>query len=539
MIPIWSLILYINICFCYNEQFQLRLSLNCANINQQQDSNCLSDHFDTIIKSDNIINTSPLIESINSSVGKSKNYYVLDLTLACTNQVTNSQVNGILKRNQNNEIVGYLQCTNSCSMQYQLAFANVTKVNTFILIADDCTHSIKKDQINNNQVILPIPDKQSFNQYWNTLINHTLQYNLDINSSNYALISLNPYTSNSLPLILSIILGCFIIFLILFICCLVRFRKKPTEDSSSTDIIDDYNNLYHDFEDGNSTTISLGGKELRSHYEIENNNEKSWEEEMNDVFEELSAKSPSLEDINLLSNVPMSEKPSVETAVSYNINFSQFVNEEISLSEPSPESATIPKHFSFRSFKDNSFGSQPKETSLNFPRMAAKIDPIPPRPPSISKTIQSSQLPYKKTRCSVCFLDYRYGEKVRSLSCGHTFHLECIDQWLIKFNTSDCPICYNDLKSSFLARSGSDIDTVPSTSSNMYNQSQDIQYSTSRNASRDIGVEIARSHTLQGSIIAEVQSYNSSTGSELSLPEPHLRKYHKLNKSRQSSINDE
>jgi hypothetical protein len=513
--------------------------LNCANISQQQDSNCLSDHFDTIIKSDNIINKDPFIESINNSTGKSKNYYVLDLTLACTNQVTNSQVNEILKRNQNNEIIGYLQCANSCSMQYQLAFANITKVNTFILIADDCTNSIKKNQINNNQVILPIPEKQSFSKYWSTLINHTLQYNLDINSNNYALISLSPYTSDSLPLILSIILACFIVFLILFICCLVRFRKKPMEEPSSTDIIDDYNDLYRGVDDGNSTTISLGGKELRSHYEIESNNQKDWEDETNEVFEELSAKSASLEEINILSNVPMSEKPSIETAVNHNINFSRFANEEVSLTEPSPESATIPKHFSFKSFKDNSFMSQPKETGLNFPRMIAKVDPIPPRSPSTSKAIQSSQLPYKNTRCSVCFLDYRYGEKVRSLSCGHTFHLECIDQWLIKFSTSKCPICYKDLKPSSLAKPGSVIDAAPSTSGNVSNQFQDVQSPASISAGTDIGVEITRSYTLQGSSIAETHSYSSSTGSELSLPEPHLRKYHKLNKSRQSSINDE
>lgn len=42
--------------------------------------------------------------------------------------------------------------------------------------------------------------------------------------------------------------------------------------------------------------------------------------------------------------------------------------------------------------------------------------------------------------CSICLQEVTGGESVRRLpKCGHFFHLECIDQWLIR--QGFCPIC--------------------------------------------------------------------------------------------------
>jgi hypothetical protein len=41
--------------------------------------------------------------------------------------------------------------------------------------------------------------------------------------------------------------------------------------------------------------------------------------------------------------------------------------------------------------------------------------------------------------CTICIDDYVKGEKVRTLDCGHFFHVSCIDEWLAKI--SDCPLC--------------------------------------------------------------------------------------------------
>ncbi len=47
--------------------------------------------------------------------------------------------------------------------------------------------------------------------------------------------------------------------------------------------------------------------------------------------------------------------------------------------------------------------------------------------------------------CSICFGDYECGEKVRTLPCDHTFHNECIDQWLTSSSIS-CPMCKTSLE---------------------------------------------------------------------------------------------
>lgn len=42
--------------------------------------------------------------------------------------------------------------------------------------------------------------------------------------------------------------------------------------------------------------------------------------------------------------------------------------------------------------------------------------------------------------CSVCLSSYEDGDELRVLPCGHRFHTECIDRWLLA-QSKTCPLC--------------------------------------------------------------------------------------------------
>ncbi|XP_059283287.1 RING-H2 finger protein ATL8-like [Lycium ferocissimum] len=44
------------------------------------------------------------------------------------------------------------------------------------------------------------------------------------------------------------------------------------------------------------------------------------------------------------------------------------------------------------------------------------------------------------TECAICLLEYVEGDEIRVLpNCGHRFHLQCVDTWLV--SNSSCPTC--------------------------------------------------------------------------------------------------
>ncbi|KVH98945.1 RING-H2 finger protein ATL16-like [Cynara cardunculus var. scolymus] len=46
----------------------------------------------------------------------------------------------------------------------------------------------------------------------------------------------------------------------------------------------------------------------------------------------------------------------------------------------------------------------------------------------------------RTAECTVCLEGFKVGDKCRLLpNCSHSFHVNCIDSWLIK--TAACPIC--------------------------------------------------------------------------------------------------
>ncbi len=54
------------------------------------------------------------------------------------------------------------------------------------------------------------------------------------------------------------------------------------------------------------------------------------------------------------------------------------------------------------------------------------------------------------TMCSICLVDFNYGDQVRDLPCKHFFHLSCVDSWLRSEST--CPLCRESCRPAVDAR---------------------------------------------------------------------------------------
>ncbi|KAJ3051777.1 hypothetical protein HK097_007218 [Rhizophlyctis rosea] len=79
-------------------------------------------------------------------------------------------------------------------------------------------------------------------------------------------------------------------------------------------------------------------------------------------------------------------------------------------------------------------------------RPSSPSTPAPtPTSPATKQSVNSSA-----HTCSICFCDYEAGERLRELACGHRFHKECIDPWLLPDKAKKerghrtCPLCVKE-----------------------------------------------------------------------------------------------
>ena len=47
--------------------------------------------------------------------------------------------------------------------------------------------------------------------------------------------------------------------------------------------------------------------------------------------------------------------------------------------------------------------------------------------------------------CIICQENFHQEDKVSALSCRHIFHQECVENWLLNYN-SVCPICRREVE---------------------------------------------------------------------------------------------
>ncbi|XP_062891902.1 RING finger protein 11-like [Mobula hypostoma] len=55
----------------------------------------------------------------------------------------------------------------------------------------------------------------------------------------------------------------------------------------------------------------------------------------------------------------------------------------------------------------------------------------------------------KIKECVICMMDFAYGDPIRFLPCMHIYHVECIDEWLMRSFT--CPSCMEPVDAALLS----------------------------------------------------------------------------------------
>ena len=46
-----------------------------------------------------------------------------------------------------------------------------------------------------------------------------------------------------------------------------------------------------------------------------------------------------------------------------------------------------------------------------------------------------------KNNCSICLKKFKINEWIHKTACNHTFHLNCLSQWILKNSDPNCPLC--------------------------------------------------------------------------------------------------
>ncbi|VDO04816.1 unnamed protein product [Rodentolepis nana] len=130
-----------------------------------------------------------------------------------------------------------------------------------------------------------------------------------------------------------------------------------------------------------------------------------------------------------------------------------------------------------------------------------------------------------KLECNICLCDYRTGQKVRHLPCGHVFHRECVDKWLA--NAETCPKCRKHVvnalrlllssKESQSTRRRSQSSVNLPSSSFSSSQLQNIQPSVvvKHNRASILRLELARSRRTANTEFERAINSNSTTQAKL------------------------
>lgn len=103
-----------------------------------------------------------------------------------------------------------------------------------------------------------------------------------------------------------------------------------------------------------------------------------------------------------------------------------------------PESAQILLKFKANPYLRNNFGRTPYEM-----RDGRGQHVVPHHTDRMVTIIYRSSMDSSNKDCSVCQEEFREGEALCVLPCLHKFHAFCIDEWLSRSSSRNCPSCWH------------------------------------------------------------------------------------------------
>ncbi|KXS16833.1 hypothetical protein M427DRAFT_285875 [Gonapodya prolifera JEL478] len=82
--------------------------------------------------------------------------------------------------------------------------------------------------------------------------------------------------------------------------------------------------------------------------------------------------------------------------------------------------------------------------SLNSTCETTSKSTTPPTPNLPVPSTSTSPSDHHAPHCPICLEPYHPGSTLRTIPCGHSYHVSCIDKWLC-CRIGQCPVCRNDV----------------------------------------------------------------------------------------------
>ncbi|SPO21637.1 uncharacterized protein UTRI_01121_B [Ustilago trichophora] len=88
--------------------------------------------------------------------------------------------------------------------------------------------------------------------------------------------------------------------------------------------------------------------------------------------------------------------------------------------------------------------SQRAQTSVKMPSSSEDVNAPTTRPVNPASFLPPGRTYFSTDECAICLCDFVDGDRVRVLPCGHIFHRQEVDDWLVRVKKL-CPICKRDI----------------------------------------------------------------------------------------------